>query len=170
MNWIISVFVGLAIIAQARGDENTPPFSVHLSPNKSHITVGDEPESFFVILRNISTDDQKVFEQWNSWGYRNISFEISKGKRRHNLVLKPQSFTRNFPSVYLVPPGENMVLRFTLDSDWENLPEFPNGETEVFIKVIYKCTASDESEKQGVWTGEIRSGEYKQKLWSYRKQ
>ncbi|MCB1086592.1 MAG: hypothetical protein KDM63_06075 [Verrucomicrobiae bacterium] len=170
MKWIISVIVGFAIIEQGRGDENKPPFSVHLSPNKSHISVGDDPRSFFVIFRNISTVEQKVFEQWNSWGYRNISFEISEGKRRYNLILKPQSFTRNFPSIYLVPPGENMVFRFTFDSNWENLPELPNGETEVSINVIYKCTASDESKKQGVWAGKIRSDEYKQKLWSYRKQ
>src|SRR5215467_6891522 len=75
---------------------------------------------FYVLLSNVSKQPQTVWEDWNSWGYQTISFEITTaGGTRYFLSKRRQAFTRNFPSTVLVEPGEHVVYPVQLDQWWE---------------------------------------------------
>jgi hypothetical protein len=76
------------------------------------------------VFTNVSSEPQAVWEYWNSWGYQTISFELTTVGGKRFLVSKPQEdFTRNFPSTFLIEPGEHQVYAIPLDQ--KRIPRFP---------------------------------------------
>ncbi len=114
------------------------------------------------MLTNASKDAQPVFEYWNSWGYQNVSFEFTMPDGKKLVVSKrPQDFTRNFPSTFLIPVGEHRVYAIRLDKQWETRPELAaDAETQITLKAIYQVTATPESSEHKVWSGRIESKPY----------
>src|SRR3989442_794671 len=72
------------------------PFSLSVVPTNNSgdggsITMAQfESRDFYVVLTNISKDPQPVWELWNSWGYRNISFELTTPEGRKFVVSRRQ--------------------------------------------------------------------------------
>ena len=155
------------------------PFSISVVPTKSseepfgrRITMAKEaPRFFYVILSNISKKPQAVFEDWNSWGYQAVSFEIETSDgHKFTVSHKLEPFTRNFPSVFLIPPGEHMVYRISFDDRWEATPSIPMAvqtPIEITIKAIYELRPTPESVQEKVWAGRVESTVYHFKLTHY---
>ena len=144
------------------------PFTVSIVPTTSSsdsrvITIAlQKPDEFYVVLTNISNEPQAVWEYWNSWGYQTISFEFTLGNNRPILVAKrPQGFTINFPSTFLIPPGEHKVYAIRLDKDWDigSIPK--SKEMPVSLKAVYEVPNTPEAANYHVWTGRVESGNYK---------
>jgi hypothetical protein len=73
-----------------------------------------------VVLTNVAKEPQAAWETWNSWGYQAIRFEVTTPDGRKTVVSpRMQDFTRNFPSTFLVQPGEHCVYPIALDEWWE---------------------------------------------------
>lgn len=151
------------------------PFELSLVPamsgdDKQLIEISDEkPRTFYVVLSNRSKDAQKVFEDWNSWGAMNISFEItlSDGKKVR-LVRRPGIFSPNYPSTFLVAAGEQQIFPIRLDADWQSEPKLKveaGIENKVSVKAIYEVGESPEGGKAKVWTGKVESKAYDFVLW-----
>jgi hypothetical protein len=86
------------------------------------------PEDFYVVFTNVSAEPQAVWEYWNSWGYQTVTFELTTEDGRKFLVSKrPQSFTMNFPSEFLIEPGEHQVFAIRLNDEWETHPALPKA-------------------------------------------
>lgn len=128
-------------------------------------------QTFYVVLTNTSDRPQYVFETWNSWGYQTVSLEATTQTGKTFLMtVKPQAFTRNFPSTFLIPPGEQQVFPIRLDDEWEGRPPARKARTgpyiadtefeHVAVKAIYQVLPSDEAASIGVWTGKIDSTSY----------
>lgn len=78
----------------------------------------------------------------------------------------PESFTKNFPSTFLVLPGEHYVFRIHLDPRWEAHPGLRKAdEMSVKLKAIYEVTPTSESKEYKVWTGRVESRTYDLTLW-----
>jgi len=148
-----------------------PPFSVSVVPSESFaygqwISMGKtSPVPFYVVLTNTTTEPQKVFESWNSWGYQAISFElVSESGQRVVISRKNQDFDKNFPSTFIVPPGEHRVYTIRLnDEDWKVAPElrFANAEPlSVNLKAIYQLAPTREAKRENVWVGRTESKSY----------
>src|SRR2546427_3481691 len=80
------------------------PFAVALAPESyrdatPHISMGaGNNRAFFVVLTNVTDQGQAVWEDWNSWGYRCVSFQVTTPDgTKHSVIRKPHGFTRNFP-------------------------------------------------------------------------
>ncbi len=130
---------------------------------------GEKADEFYVVLTNVSKVAQPVFESWNSWGYQAVSFEFTTadGRKFHRLK-DDQIFTRNFPSTFLIPPGEHQVFPIRLDKQWLVSPDFAsakNDETPIVLTAVYRVGISPEAGKQQVWTGRIESKSYQVNLW-----
>jgi hypothetical protein len=144
------------------------PFTVTVVPSRSSsqarsISIADDkPGEFYVILTNTSKDAQPVFEYWNSWGYQTVSFEFTMPDGRKVVVSKrPQIFTRNFPSTFLIPSGEHQVYAIRLDKEWETRPKFAaDAETQISLKAIYEVKVTPEATEHKVWTGRVESKTY----------
>ena len=121
--------------------------------------------NLYVVLANISKEPQAVFESWNSWGYSNLSFEIQTRDGHVFAVSKKlASFTRNFPSIFIIAPGEHMVFPINLNDDWNSVPPPRSTPTPITIKAIYEVSPSTESAGLKVWTGRLESRAYNVKI------
>lgn len=74
----------------------------------------DIDNEVFIILTNNTDSTVSVYENWNSYGYYNFSFEI-KLKDSIYVVTRPQKlWYRNFPSHHSILPNETIVFQFDL--------------------------------------------------------
>ena len=64
----------------------------------------------------------RLWREWCSWGYFNLRLEVEVGGKVHTLVKKPREWTRNFPDLLFLPPGEPVVMAASLDPDVWELP------------------------------------------------
>jgi hypothetical protein len=150
------------------------PFSLSIVPETSHgehfgrsiEMAHDKPRAFYVVLTNVSSEPQAVWEYWNSWGYQTISFELTTVDGKEFLVSRRQEgFTRNFPSTFLIEPGEHQVYAIRLDQWWETHPALPKtDEMPITPKAVYEVSATPEAAQYKVWTGRVESRAYNLKL------
>jgi hypothetical protein len=117
---------------------------------------------FYVLLSNVSKQPQTVWEDWNSWGYQAISFElITADGSKYVLSVRNQEFTANFPSTVVIEPSEHQVYVIHLDEWWEAHPSLPKtAELPIKMKAIYEVSPTPESEQYKVWTGRVESHVY----------
>ncbi len=143
------------------------PFTLSIVPTRSSldsrlITIASQkPDEFYVVLTNISSEPQAVWETWNSWGSQTISFEFTLPDNRRVVVSKgPQGFTMNFPSTFLIPPGEHKVYPIRLDKWWDvgSIPK--STEMQISLKAVYEVPVTPEAATYHVWTGRVESGNY----------
>ena len=147
------------------------PFSLSVVPQGSHEEpfgssiemAHNKPREFFVVLTNVSPEPQPIWEYWNSWGYQNVSFELTTADGKKFVVSRKQEkFTRNFPSTFLIGPGEHQVYAIRLDEWWETHPSLPKiDETPLTLKAIYEVSPTTEAAQFHVWTGHLESRSYK---------
>ena len=145
----------------------TTPFMLSIVPTKSSsdsrfITIAPEkPDEFYVVLTNISSEPQAVWETWNSWGARTISFEFTFGNNPPIVVARgPEDFTKNGPSTFLIPPGEHKIYPIRLDKWWDVRSIPKSAEAQVSLKAIYEVPVTPEAATYHVWTGRVESGNY----------
>jgi hypothetical protein len=144
------------------------PFTLSIAPTSSAsdsrvITIASQkPDEFYVVLTNISNEPRPVWETWNSWGSRTISFEFTLGNNPPILVARgPEGFTRNFPATFLIPPGEHKVYPIRLDKWWD-VGSIPKAtEMLVSVKAVYEVPVTPEAATYHVWTGRVESVNYK---------
>ncbi len=144
------------------------PFTVTVVPsssetNGSRIVIGgDKPKDFYVVLTNTSKKSEPVFEAWNSWGFRAVSFELTLPDGKKIAISKGAAiWTRNFPSIFQIPPGEHQVYALCLDKRWETHPKLDSDfEIQIKLKAIYQVEATPESTEHKVWTGRVESKSY----------
>ena len=157
------------------------PFKLSIVPTKSFansrmITMAPQkPDEFYVVLSNISDEPQSIWESWNSWGYQTISFEFTLADGQRFLVSeRQQNFTRNFPSPFIIPPGEHHVYAIRLDAQWTTggitrvtrgnatpkCPPLKSDEIPVVLKAIYEVPTTPEATQYKVWSGRVESASY----------
>jgi|SRR6185312_5457592 len=143
------------------------PFTLFIVPTRSTsdsgvITIASQkPDEFYVVLTNVSNEAQPVWETWNSWGSRTISFEFTFGNNPPILVTRgPEDFTRNLPSTFLIPPGEHKVYPIRLDKWWDvgSIPK--STEAHLSLRAVYEVSVTPEAATYHVWTGRVESGNY----------
>jgi hypothetical protein len=144
------------------------PFTLSIVPTTSSsdsrvITIArQKPHEFYVVLTNISNEQQPVWETSNSWGSKTISFEFMLDNNRRILVSKgPEVFTINHPDTFLIPPGEHKVYAIRLDSWWDTASIPKSDEMAISLKAIYDVPNTPEATEYRVWTGHVESGSYK---------
>jgi len=150
------------------------PFSLSVVPETSHgehfgssiEMAHNKPRDFYVVLTNVSSEPQAAWEYWNSWGYQTVSFELTTADGKKFLVFRrPENFTVNFPSTFLIESGEHQVYAIRLDEWWDTHPSLPKtDETPITLKAIYEVSPTPEATQYKVWTGRLQSRIYNFKL------
>ncbi len=165
---LLSVLLLGLFSASAHAADAAAPFEIAVVPFRSSAqaqsiaTADTKPDEFYVVLTNISNVAQPVFETWNSWGFQTVSFEFTTADGKKFYVLRrEEDFTKNFPSAFLIQPGEHQVYPIRLDKEWAGLPKFTeNGETPIRCVAIYQVSPTLAATEQKVWTGRIESKVY----------
>jgi len=163
------IYVAVLLILGAAVFAASPraPFEISVVPTTNRdvgtITMAkNNPRDFYVILKNVTDKPISVWDDWNSWGYQGISFEVTTpdGKTSH-ISKRNQGFGRNGPSRFIIQPGESKVFSVRLDESWEVQPPIQNADnTPIGLRAIYEIHRTPESDKYKVWAGRVESKQY----------
>ncbi len=123
---------------------------------------------FHVVVTNVSREPIRLFKEWSSWGYFNLSFQLTdEAGSSVNVEKMQRAWTRNYPDWETIPPGGHHLREVTFDpTDWAGLPP-PDAHRRkaVRMKAIYDIQPDWDTKEHGVWTGHISSPEESYELW-----
>jgi len=135
----------------------------HGDSTKAGIRVFQPKSHFHVVITNQSDRNIRLWEEWNSWGYFNLTFEIydTNGESIGTIKKSSTIWSRNFPSWLELAPKQHHVINVYLNpSDWE-IPIEPmgprEGPTDYRMVAKYAITECEDSRKRSVWTGKAET-------------
>ena len=152
----------LICIAVAVAVRPPPPESLAIQIVGKNIQVGHKSD-FHVVLTNQSDSDIRLWEEWNSWGFNNLTFEVldDKGKSVGTIKKMSHNWTVNGPSYVELAPNQHHVIDVNLNCfKWDVPPEpLDEGEEPPDYRLVAKYTVSEcaDSREQSVWTGTIET-------------
>lgn len=141
--------------------------SIELRPNDPHINV---------VLQNTSAKPINVYAEWNSWGYDNLTLQITKldGKVLDEPLIINKGlmvWLRNGPTTEAIAPGEAIVreVRLHLPDQQSSIRngqyywEFPfppqSASRQISMRAVFENdqNVTFGQEKNPVWTGRVAS-------------
>jgi hypothetical protein len=110
-----------------------------------------------VIIENVSSAPQQHFEEWNSWGYGNLTVAWTAADGTTGTVKKvPGVFTRNIPTAITLQPGQSLVREIHFDAKlWEGWPAIARFD-KLTLQVTYEVKSDP---KAPAWSGKVTSEE-----------
>ena len=155
------------------GDETTkehsaPLIAVRIVPSTFRDKIGraielhNSTRHFYVIVTNTSGEPVRLWREWCSWGYFNLSFVVTdEGGKTVSVKKRPRGWDKNFRDWSIVPPGGHMVFEVSFDEAiWQNAPLPDRGRSRAIkMKAVYEVPADDDTKEFGVWNGRISSPE-----------
>jgi hypothetical protein len=126
------------------------------------ITLIDPSQHFAIVLTNIGSHPIRLWRNWCSWGYFNLSFKVQDQEGRTFVVKRKQRpWNKNYPDWMIIPPGDHMVIKVAFGSSkWQNSPlPKPGLQRVVKLQAVYESAESKEAKKHGVWCGKVSSPE-----------
>ena len=155
------------VVVQEKPLASVSPFVLTIATGRSGITLAKRTphdaelprRDFYVLLSNVSSQPQTIWEDWNSWGYQAISFELTTADgKKHVVSVRQQGFTRNWPTTVVIEPGEHQVFVAHFDEWWEIQPPISKmDEMPITLKAVYEVSPTPESAQYKVWTGRLES-------------
>jgi hypothetical protein len=117
-----------------------------------------------VTIANDGDVGLRLWHEGNSWGDPALYFELYGAGEVANPVIvrrRPQAYTRNVPSSFVLGPGKTVARPFDLsDADWDAGGESgaaPEGGAR--LVAVYEIPPTPETATHDVWTGQLRSRE-----------
>ena len=168
---VITLSLGLTIVGAAPVRQPPPsnaPASIAVeisSPEHCRRRVLAIDQGFLVVVTNVSAAPVRVWRDWCSWGYQQLSFEITDDAGHSWTVRrKDHPFPKNYPDYWTLAPHEPLVLSVALTTDlWES-PEAGGGlpiadlkGKAVTMRAIFAASEDDQSRENKVWTGRADS-------------
>lgn len=126
----------------------------------------NEYDHFHVIVTNKTDKPIRLWTDRFSWGYDNLSFEITGDDGKVTKVTKkPRGWRKNYPDWLSLGPGESYVLNVDFFSEvgqgiWDNVPKPTKTSTTkrlIKLRAVYEVMPDDESRRLGVWSGKVVS-------------
>jgi hypothetical protein len=100
---------------------------------KKRLTLVNSSESeFYVVLTNMSNKNQLICEDWCSWGYFDLYFEIldNYGDVVHKISKVDMAWDEDQFDYSIVEPGENYVRKVVMNDETWKMPkaaDLPEG-------------------------------------------
>lgn len=165
---IACVLIAFAVPGDASNDDAAreqpaPPLAIRIVPSSYQEKTGRVLQRrFHVVITNVSGQPVRLWKEWCSWGYFNLSFVVT-GRDGKTFVVKrkPRGWDKNYPDWAIVPPGDHRVFDVSFeDSTWENVPVPPASRLgRVRMKAVYEVPEDEQTRKHRVWTGQAASPE-----------
>jgi hypothetical protein len=112
---------------------------------------------FHVVLTNVSNRPQRIWTDGCSWGYSNLSFEISdRDGKTWRVQKKPKPWDKNVPNVWILEPHDQIVFEVEPANPevWEGFPH-PDRSQSFKMQAIFEVKPDRQSKVLGVWTGRV---------------
>jgi hypothetical protein len=165
----LALAVCSTLIASAGAVAEEKPFKVeiaipHANGELPYLIWGAKGSAthFHVNLFNVSGTPINIFQEWCSWSYDTITFEMTDAKGQKWVAHEGlRTWTRNFPAVWTLNPKNNHVRDIYLADSFESTDGFVlqpgNPNRRVTLTAICEVHPDRASERLGVWTGRIVS-------------
>ena len=116
---------------------------------------GQAKKPLHVIIQNTGDKPQHHFEEWNSWGYGNLTIQWSDESGKTGTMTKiSKGWDKNHPTTVTLQPGEALVREITFDPElWEGGPAIRQG-MKLRLTVHYQ---SKPEKDVAVWVGKSNS-------------
>lgn len=100
-----------------------------------------------VEIVNASSEDVRIWEPGNSWGWKCLSFEVRSGEVRTLFIVRREgTFTGNIPSTEKIGPGRSVERIARLgDGSWKLPAELDLLKWQVSITAVYASERFKES-------------------------
>jgi hypothetical protein len=126
------------------------------------ITLFTPAQHFYVVVTNVSQEPIRLWREWCSWGYYNLSFKVTDDTGKTTVVKKkPREWRKNYPDSTILGPGDHMVFEVSFDeATWEGapLPE-QHKSRRVKMSAVFEIPEDQDTRKMKVWTGKASSPE-----------
>jgi hypothetical protein len=127
------------------------------------LSLGRYPR-FHVLLRNVSSQPIKLWKDWNSWGYFNLSLEAEdrNGERWVIRRRRPSAWDGDFPDFWVLLAGESLVLEIDMSAgEWEGFPDLYGEQLPATLTAVYENKFDELAGEFGLWIGQISSAPVK---------
>jgi len=124
------------------------------------ITLFDKAQHFHVVLTNVSKKPMRLWREWCSWGYSNLSFAATDQGGKTTMVTKaPRGWDKNFPDFTIVSPGDHLVVDVTFEPTiWQAAPlPVPGKARTVSLRAVFEIKEDAQTKRNDVWTGKVSS-------------
>ncbi|MGI4821713.1 MAG: hypothetical protein ACRYFV_10940 [Janthinobacterium lividum] len=179
LRWCLLLSISLLGALCPAKAQNQPNLTLTILPTTYASSGGAGPTisfgrgHFHVLLTNTSAAPVTLFEEWNSWGYYGLSFELTVADgRRLQVSRKPRGWDKNFSSTFTLAPQGSYVFEVSFDQTWTNSPrQAPHtGEPLVCrLRAIYSIAPTEEPLRPDPtvhpWAGTVSSQEQTYALW-----
>ena len=110
-----------------------------------------------MVLRNISSSPVKIWKDWNSWGYYNLSLSFSNADTSFTISKKsPTNWDGDFADYWTVPAGESLVLDIDMRAGvWKGLPDLYGEILAGKLSATYENKPDALAAEFGIWTGKL---------------
>ena len=110
-------------------------------------------QHFYIVLTNASGKLIRLWTERCSWGYDNLSFEVTDEAGRTVAVTKrKRAWTKNAPDWGVIPPGGHQVGEINFEpTNWQNSP-MPEADRSraVRMRAIYDIRPEGLTKKHGI--------------------
>lgn len=128
------------------------------TPDGKRVLSMDRYPRFHVQLVNISDKTLRVWKDWNSWGWFNLSLKMETQDGATFLKKKPVVWDGDFSDFWQIEPGESVIMEIDMTSGvWEGFPDLYGESLPVKLTAIYQNKADPLCEVFGIWTGSASS-------------
>jgi hypothetical protein len=119
------------------------------------------PESHFhVVIRNVTDRPLRLWREWCSWGYFNLSLAVElPGGKSVEVKKKARGWDKNYPDWEEIGPREVAVREIHYGGpEWENFPlEKAQDGLELKLQAVFAVDSDKDASTHGVWTGRAAS-------------
>jgi hypothetical protein len=115
---------------------------------------------FHVLVTNTSDRPQRIYQEWCSWGYYALWFELSDAKGNTWTARKTETvWFKNWPAVWTIPAHECLVLdvQFADRNLWKGFPEAGWPSQTFTMRAVFQIFPDHYSRPGAVWSGRIVS-------------
>ncbi len=161
---LLSLFAGLLLFLmggrlQAQGDAT---FRMELivpvaNPSGERLLQIDRYPRFHVLLTNLSAREQRVWKDWNSWGYFNLYIQMQTAESTIRITRRnPGGWNGDFPDFWIIPPGESIIIEIDMRSgQWNGLPDLYGETLPATLTAVLENKPDVLAQEFGVWTGRV---------------
>ena len=165
---VLVVFMVLAVIPRSASPVGAVPARPEVTVSLGIVERGriGTDGALHVIIANTSDQPdakpQSHFDEWNSWGYDNVTLEWKDAEGHWGTVTKaPRELGMEMlPTTTDLKPGDALVREISFDPKvWRGWPTFTDRLTRYTLKVTYRSTGDPKVPEARGWTGSVASKE-----------
>lgn len=158
----ISIFAIILMTSLLGFGQEKPPISIKLvapisTPQGQREISLDRYHRIHVVLTNVSATTQRIWKDWNTWGYFNLMLTWKSGDRitpiRRNT---PKAWDGDFPDFWTMAPGESVVLEVDMSTgEWSGFPDLYGEEIPASLQAIYENKGDVLASEFNIWVGKL---------------